>query len=98
MRISKAVVTSAGRTQRGLPLQALVDRDGAQKTALQIILEEAASAGVDDVCVVIAPGDQAAYAAAAGPRAESLTFVEQRQPAGYGHALACAKAFTGDEP
>jgi UTP--glucose-1-phosphate uridylyltransferase len=98
MRISKAVVTSAGRNQRGLPLQSLVDRDGVQKTALQIILEEAAAAGVENVCVVIAPGDQAAYAAAAGPRAETLTFVEQQQPAGYGHALYCARAFTADEP
>ena len=61
MRISKAVITSAGRNQRGLPLQVLVDRDGVQKSALQVILEEAASAGVDNVCVVVCPGDQMAY-------------------------------------
>ena len=98
MRISKAVITSAGRNGRGLPLQVLVDRDGVQKSALQIILEEAAAAGVESACIVIAPGDQSAYAAAAGARAESLSFVEQAQPDGYGHALHCAKGFVGDEP
>lgn len=98
MRITKGVITSAGRAQRGLPLQVLVDRDGAQKSALQIILEEAASAGVERVCVVVCPGDQAAYAAAAGARGEMLAFVEQPAPRGYGHALHCAKAFVGDEP
>jgi UTP--glucose-1-phosphate uridylyltransferase len=98
MKITKAVITSASRNQRGLPLQALVDRDGVQKTALQIILEEAAAAGVENVCVVVCPGDQAAYAAAAGARAEMLSFVEQRLPAGYGHALHCAREFTADDP
>jgi UTP--glucose-1-phosphate uridylyltransferase len=98
MKITKAVITSASRNQRGLPLQALVDRDGVQKSALQIILEEAAAAGAENVCVVVCPGDQAAYAAAAGARAEMLSFVEQRQPAGYGHALHCAREFTADDP
>ena len=98
MRITKAVITSAGRGQRSLPLQVLVDRDGAPKSALRVILEEAAAAGVGDVCVVVAPGDQSAYAAAAGPRAEALAFVEQREPLGYGHALYCARDFTGGDP
>jgi UTP--glucose-1-phosphate uridylyltransferase len=98
MRIQKAIITAAGRSQRALPLQALVDRDGVQKSALQIVLEEAAAAGVENVCVVICPGDQAAYRTAAGPRAETLSFVEQREAAGYGHALYCAKDFAGGEP
>ncbi|MCX6998430.1 MAG: UTP--glucose-1-phosphate uridylyltransferase, partial [Kiritimatiellaeota bacterium] len=34
MKISKAVITAAGREQRTLPLHTLVDRDGVQKTAL----------------------------------------------------------------
>ena len=41
MKITKAVITAAGRDQRTLPLHLLVDRDGVKKTALQIILEEA---------------------------------------------------------
>ena len=52
MEIQKAVITAAGRTQRELPLQSLVDRDGQDKTALTIIVEEALSAGVTEIAVV----------------------------------------------
>jgi UTP--glucose-1-phosphate uridylyltransferase len=95
MNIRKAVITAAGRGQRTLPLQTLVDRDGLEKKALRIVLEEVISAGVDEVCLVIAPGDQAAYAEAAGEYATRLCFVEQDEPRGYGHALAVARDFTG---
>lgn len=98
MQIKKAVITSAGRSQRNLPLQTLVDRDGTAKSALQIIIEEAASAGVTDIALVIAPGDQNAYRTAAGPKAEMLSFFEQSEPLGYGHALCCARNFTGNQP
>lgn len=98
MRIGKAVITAAARGQNLLPLQTLVDRDGVQKYALRIILEEAISSGVEDVCIVVRPGDQAAYAAAAGDLASRLEFVEQEQPQGYGHALYCASAFVSDDP
>ena len=40
VEIKKAIITAAGKSQRTLPLQTLVDRDGNQKTALQIIIEE----------------------------------------------------------
>ena len=93
MNIRKAVITLAGRGQRTLPLQTLVDRDGVEKKALRIILEEVISAGVDEACVVIAPGDQAAYAEAAGEYAARLCFVEQDEPRGYGHALSLARGY-----
>jgi UTP--glucose-1-phosphate uridylyltransferase len=73
-----------------------VDRDGTTKTALAIIIEEALAAGVEEVGLVVQPGDQAAYAAAAGPHAGRLTFLEQAEPLGYGHAVVCAGRFTGD--
>ena len=97
MNVQKAVVTAAGRAQRGLPLQTLVDRDGVEKKALQIILEEAADAGVGEVCLVIAPGDEAAYRAAAGPEAPRLHFVVQEEPLGYGHAVLRARGFVADQ-
>ena len=58
MKITKAVITAASPSQRSLPLQTLVDRDGVQKSVLRIILEEAQRAGVDDICVVVSPGDE----------------------------------------
>jgi len=98
MKIKKAVITAAGRNQRALPLQTLVDRDGVGKSALKIIIEEAVSTGVEEVCVVIAPGDREAYTRAAGDLAGRLQFAEQHDPRGYGHAVHTAKAFTAGEP
>lgn len=98
MEIKKAIITAAGKNQRTLPLQTLVDRDSASKAALAIIVEEVMQAGVEEICVVVRPGDQAAYRAAAGPHANRVQFVEQTESLGYGHAVQCAREFTGDQP
>ncbi len=97
MKVSKAVITAAGPGQRTLPMQTLIDRDGAEKSVLRIIVEEALRAGVDDICVVARPGDEAAYAEAAGDHAGRLRFALQEKPLGYGHAVFCAREFVGDE-
>jgi UTP--glucose-1-phosphate uridylyltransferase len=93
MDIKKAIITAAGQSQRTLPLQSLVDRDGATKTALAILIEEVLQAGLEEICVVVGPGDQAAFATAAGSHASRLRFVEQSKPLGYGHAVYCARDF-----
>ncbi len=98
MNLTKAVITAAGRNQRGLPLQTLVDRDGVEKKALEIILEEAVGAGADEVCVVVAPGDEPAYRAAAGGHGSRLHFVVQPEPLGYGHAVLLAREFAAGQP
>ncbi|TAG09568.1 MAG: UTP--glucose-1-phosphate uridylyltransferase [Verrucomicrobia bacterium] len=98
MNISKAVVTAAGKNQRTLPLQTLVDRDGVQKSALSILAEEISSAGIDQIAVVISPGDRASYEQAAGEHGRKMQFIEQTEPLGYGHAVHCAASFTGDDP
>src|ERR1043166_10082851 len=98
MEIKRAIITAAGQSQRTLPLQSLVDRDGATKTALAILIEEILQAGIEEICVVIWPGDQAAYESAAGAHASRLEFVEQKDALGYGHAGHCARGFTGTEP
>ena len=98
MKTRKAVITAAGRSQRHLPLQTLVDRDGHSKSALTILLEEILQAGIEEVGVVISPGDQPAFTAAAGAHVNRLQFIEQPAPLGYGHAVLCAHAFTGRDP
>ncbi len=98
MKISKAVVTAAGPGQRDLPLQTLIDRDGARKSVLEIIVEEVLRADVEEVCVVVCPGDEPAYRKVAGAHADRLRFVEQRDQLGYGHAVYCAREFTGGDP
>ena len=97
MEIKKAILTAAGQGQRTLPLQTLVDRDGVTKTALAILIEEVLCAGLEEICVVVWPGDQAAYASAAGAHAPRLRFVEQSAPLGYGHAVHCARSFAGND-
>ncbi len=98
MKIQKALITAAGQSQRTLPLQTLVDRDGGPKTALAIIVEEALTAGIDEIGIVVHPGDQAAYAGAAGIHARRLHFIEQAEPRGYAHAVACGRDFIGRNP
>lgn len=97
MTIRKAVITAASRSQRALPLQTLVGRDGKTKTALAIIIEEALNSRVEEICVVVCPGDVDTYRAAAGTAARQLHFVEQAQPLGYGHAVWSAQEFTGND-
>lgn len=98
MNINKAVITAAGKGQRTLPLQSVIDRDGTEKSVLQIIIEEALRGGIEDVCIVVRPGDEHAYADVAGDHAGRLQFVHQETPLGYGHAVYCAKEFTGSDP
>ena len=97
MTIRKAVITAAAPDQKSLPLQSLVDQQGQPKTALQLIVDEAVNAGIDEVCIVICPGEAGRYRDAAGEHASRLTFVEQNQPRGYGDALYRARNFVADE-
>ncbi|MBI3957669.1 MAG: UTP--glucose-1-phosphate uridylyltransferase [Chloroflexi bacterium] len=98
MHITKALITAAGRRQRTLPLQTLIDRDGVEKSVLRILVEEVIAAGVDDIGVVVHPGDESAYADVVGEHAGRLRFLPQSEPLGYGHAVHCARDFVGGDP
>lgn len=98
MHVKKAVITAARQDQRALPLQTLIDRDGHEKSVLGILVEEVLSAGIEDVCVVVWPGDGARYPEALGQHAGVVRFVDQKQPLGYADAIYRAREFTGDEP
>ena len=95
MKITKAVITAAGRKQRTLPLQTLIDRDGVEKSVLGVLVEEVAAAGIEEIAVVVYPGDERAYAQVAGQHAGRLHFVPQVEPRGHGHAVYCAQDFVG---
>ena len=98
MKIQKAVITAAGPDQRSLPLQSLVDRVGTEKRALAIILDEAASAGIEEVCIVVHEGDTDVYAQTLQDSDLRITYTEQVNPRGYGHALYCAREFVNQDP
>jgi UTP--glucose-1-phosphate uridylyltransferase len=98
MHVQKAVITAAGRDQRTLPLQTLIDRDGVEKSVMRILVEEVLRAGVNEICIVVRPGDQDAYASMVGDHAGRLHFAFQPEPLGHGHAVFCARDFARDEP
>ena len=98
MNVRKAIITAAGKNQRSLPLQTLTDRDGVPKSALAILAGEALRAGINEIAVVVSPGDAEAYAQAAAPHSGHMTFIVQEEALGYGHAVLCARAFTGNDP
>jgi UTP--glucose-1-phosphate uridylyltransferase len=98
MKIRKALITAANPRQRTLPLQTLVDRDGETKSALQIVLAEAAEAGIEEFGVIVCAGDETNYAAACGPFLPQVRFIVQPEPRGYGHAILCGREFCGTEP
>jgi UTP--glucose-1-phosphate uridylyltransferase len=98
LRIKKAVITAAGREQRSLPLQSLIGSDGEERSVLGLLLEQVFAAGIEETCIIVWPGDESRYTQAAGAHANSIRFQPQTEPRGYGHAIHCARAFTGDDP
>lgn len=97
MKIKKAVITIGGKGQRTLPLQTLIDRDGNEKSVLSILIEETLHAGVEDIGLVIRPGEEDALREVAGDHAGRLHFIPQTEPLGYGHAIYTAHKFVGDD-
>lgn len=96
MNISKAVITAAGEHHSNLPLQSIVDRTGEPRTALRCTLEEIIEAGIDEIAIIVRPGQSAPYLEAAGPHASRLVFFEQDKPRGYGDAILRAADFVGE--
>jgi UTP--glucose-1-phosphate uridylyltransferase len=98
MQISKAIITAAGKSQAHLPLQTVVDKAGQVRTALELLLDEVTGAGIDEVAIVIRPGQEDRYRQAVTSAAPKITLFEQHEPRGYGDALLRARQFIGDEP
>lgn len=68
-KVRKAVITAAGRGTRQYPASSAVQKemfplvatDGLAKPVIQIIGEEAIAAGVEEICIVTAPGEEEQY-------------------------------------
>ena len=67
--VRKAVITAAGRGTRQYPASTavqkemfpLVDRDGLTKPVIQIIGEEAIDSGIEEICIIVQPGEEPHY-------------------------------------
>ena len=98
MLVKKAVITAAARSQRALPLQTLIDGEGNRKSLLRILIEQSLASGVEEIAIIVWPGDESSYAEAIWPHASLVRFIPQTEPRGYGHAIHCARSFTNGDP
>lgn len=98
MKVKTAVITAAGERQRHLPLQTLIDRDSVARPVLAILLNEILTANIEQVCLIVRPGDAEVYKDAVPEHRGLLSFVVQPEPLGYADALWRAKEFVGSEP
>lgn len=98
MNIRKAVITAAGEYHSNLPLQSVVDREGRPGTALRRTLDEVVDAGIEEIAVIVRPGQSNSYLTAAESHASRLVFFEQDHPRGYGDAILRAADFVASEP
>jgi UTP--glucose-1-phosphate uridylyltransferase len=94
----KAVITAAGKNHRHLPLQTITDAEGQPVSILRLQLLELRAAGIEKAGIVINPGDEALLRDAAGDLADFIECLPQEGGQGYGHAIACARDFVGEEP
>lgn len=128
-KVRKAVIPAAGFGTRLFPatkavkkeLFPLIDRNGRAKPIIQIIVEEALSAGIELVGIVVQPRDRAQFQSffhepPTGTYGEKLSakygdalqelhelgqhvvLLTQSEPAGFGHAVFCARDWVGSEP
>ncbi|MFT6180733.1 MAG: UTP--glucose-1-phosphate uridylyltransferase [Akkermansiaceae bacterium] len=98
MKIKKAVITAAGLNQQHLPLQTLVSPTGDPKTVADFLLDEIFASGIESAAIIIAPGTESDFTSAVADHLGKVTFIEQSEPLGYGHAVLCAQKFTGNDP
>lgn len=98
MQVKKAVITAAGKDQRTLPMQTLFDQQGVERSVLSLIVREAIQAGIEDVCIVVWPGDEEPYAKLLANDPVRLTFVAQTQSQGYAQAVYAAREFAAGQP
>ncbi len=96
MQVTKAVITAAGDSKTQLPLQSVVDRAGQVRTALELLVEEIAAAGITELAIIVRPGQTDAYRLAAGDKVKTQC-IEQDLPRGYGDALLRSEGFVQDE-
>jgi UTP--glucose-1-phosphate uridylyltransferase len=113
-RIRKAVVPAAGMGTRFLPATKAIPKEMlpiVNKPSIQLILEEAAQSGIEQVIIVTGRGKTEIvdhfdahpkleeFLQSAGKDAlVKLATVRQQRPLGLGHAILCARELIGDEP
>ncbi|PMB46355.1 UTP--glucose-1-phosphate uridylyltransferase [Fischerella thermalis CCMEE 5330] len=128
-QIKKALIPAAGFGTRLFPatkvvkkeLFPIIDQDGRVKPVIQLIVEEAISAGIEEIGIIVQPEDKRIFIDLFKypPKAElfeklspenqkhskhivdlgdKIKFLSQKEQAGYGHAVYCAKEWVDNQP
>ena len=111
--LRKAIIPLAGKGTRLMPVTAaipkalfpLADGAGRIKCVLHVILEHVLDAGIDQVALVVSPGQaemlerylDAARRMEGSSIPDRVTFIEQIHPRGFGDAVLCCAGFVGGE-
>lgn len=97
-KVKRAIITAAGPDQRRLPLQTLTDATGNQSSVIHLLIDEILNAGVEEIALILAPGDRRDYETALTAYSERIRYIEQSEPKGYGHAVLLGREFASGEP
>ena len=74
-----------------------MDSEGYPRSVLTQLIEEAVSAGIETIGIVVSPGDEELYHRASGDHAKRVVFIAQDQPDGYGDAIHRGREFLGGD-
>jgi glucose-1-phosphate thymidylyltransferase len=100
----KALILCAGRATRLRPLTYSLAKHlipVANTPVLFSVLTNIVDAGATDIGIVVNADNRSGIAAAIGDGARfgaRVSYIEQPQPLGLAHAVACARDFIGDDP
>jgi len=98
VRFKKAIIPMGLPVHGDLPLQHVTVGDGGTKRVAALQIEELIAAGVDEVALVVRPGNQRSFTELREQFGDALVSVEQREPRGFGDAVLCAEEWVGGEP
>jgi glucose-1-phosphate thymidylyltransferase len=99
----KALVLAGGKGTRLRPLTYSLPKQlipVANRPVLHYVMDQIGRTGVRQVGVIISPetGSEIRDALRANPWGFEFRFIEQAEPLGLAHAVACARGFLGDAP
>lgn len=96
--VKKALIPLAGAGHAALSLQTVLGADGRPVTVLVHQINELLEAGVESIGLIVSESARDLTAGVLKPFGSRITFLEQAEPQGFGHALWVARHWVGDEP
>jgi len=98
VKLTKAIIPMAGPAHRDLPLQHVTTGDGHTKRVAALQIEELFAAGIREVALVTAAGENVVFDELARQFGPAIVLKEQAEPRGFGDALLGLEKWVGDEP